>query len=73
MNGKDVGGKYISARTWARRWDCSLSSVRRAAERHRVRRVYVGSGRNGLVRYAVEDIERLEDQSELCATVQAGA
>jgi len=52
--------KYISARTWAARWDCSPSTVRRAAERFGVSRVYVGEGANGLVRYALEDIERIE-------------
>ena len=56
--------KFISARSWARRWDCSLSSVRRAAERFPIRRVYVGEGRNGLVRYSLDDIVELEKQNE---------
>ncbi len=51
--------KFISARTWAARWDCSLSTVRRAAKRFGVRRVFAG-GANGLVRYHLADIERIE-------------
>jgi len=56
--------KWLSAKTWARRWDCSVASVRRAARRFNIRRAYVGAGRNGLVRYALEDIVRLEQQDE---------
>lgn len=55
---------FISAKTWAERWDCSISSVRRAARRFAIRRVYVGRGRNGLVRYALEDILRIEAEHE---------
>ncbi len=50
--------KYLSAKNWARRWDCSLSSIRRAARRFNVRRIHIGGDR--LVRYALEDIERIE-------------
>lgn len=50
----------ISARTWAVRWDCSISSIRRAAKRFKIRTVYVGDGRNGLVRYSLSDILRVE-------------
>lgn len=53
-------GSYVSARTWARRWDCSVSTVRRAARRFAVRRIYVGPGRNGLLRFDLSDIERVE-------------
>lgn len=52
--------KFISARTWAARWDCSLSTVRRVAQRCGVRRVYVGTGPNGLVRYSLADIAQIE-------------
>jgi hypothetical protein len=53
-------GKFLAAKTWARRWDCSIASVRRAARRFGVKRVYVGQGPNGLVRYDLRDIERIE-------------
>ena len=57
------GDKFISARTWAGRWDCSLSSIRRAAKRFNIRTVYVGSGRNGLVRYLLSDIVKVEREN----------
>ncbi len=57
--------KFICAQTWAARWDCSISSIRRAAKRFRVRRVYVGDGRNGLVRFALQDIMRVEKENGL--------
>lgn len=57
--------EFISARTWAQRWDCSISTVRRAARRFGVRRVFVGYGTNGLVRYRLEDVERIEERCRL--------
>lgn len=66
-----VSSKYISARTWAKRWDCSVSSIRRAAGRLPVRRVYVGSGRNGLVRYSLDDIEKVEREHGFAPAARA--
>jgi hypothetical protein len=56
----DVSDKYISAANWAARWDCSTSSVRRVARRLSVRRIYVGTGHNGMVRYSLEDVMKIE-------------
>lgn len=52
----------ISARTWAARWDCSLSSIRRAAQRLPVRRVHIGAPSKALVRFVLADIEQIERQ-----------
>lgn len=56
---------FISGKTWAAKWDCSLSTIRRAAARFGVRRVYAGSGQNGLVRYRLDDIEEIERAREV--------
>ena len=65
--------RFVSARTWAERWDCSLASVRRAAKRFVVRRVYVGKGRNGLVRYDLSDIEKIEEECGLSLRSEVSA
>jgi hypothetical protein len=51
---------YLSPKELAQRWRCSRSSVDRIARRHQLRRILLGEGRNGMVRYALEDVERLE-------------
>jgi hypothetical protein len=51
---------YISPREWADQLRCSLATVYRIADRARFRRLCVGHGRNGMVRYFREDIEAYE-------------
>ncbi|MFN3166125.1 MAG: hypothetical protein ACE37H_03570 [Phycisphaeraceae bacterium] len=53
---------YISPKNLAKRWTCSRSSVDRIAFRNKIRRVMLGEGHNGIVRYLMEDVLRFEDQ-----------
>jgi hypothetical protein len=50
------GRVYISSRELAERWSCSRSSVERIARRVGLTRVFLGAGRNGLVRYSIEEV-----------------
>ena len=51
---------YISARQLAIRWDCSRNSAHRTAERAGITKVFLGKGRNGMVRYALDEVVRYE-------------
>lgn len=55
---------YLSPKELAERWRCARSSVDRIAARAGLRRVCLGKGRNGMVRYLREEVERYE-QSRL--------
>lgn len=55
---------YLSPKELAARWRCARSSVDRITRRAGIRRVYLGSGRTGIVRYLREEVERYE-QSRL--------
>jgi hypothetical protein len=56
--------EFISPKELADRWQCARSSVDRIARRAGLRRLCLGQGRNGLVRYIREEVERYE-QSRL--------
>jgi len=47
---------YISPRELAERWQCSRSSVDRIARRARLKRVCLGKGENGMVRYLRKEV-----------------
>ncbi len=51
---------YLSPSELAERWRCSRSSVDRIARRAGLSRLMLGHGRNGLVRYIREEVERYE-------------
>ena len=51
---------YISPAELAERWRCSRSSVDRIARRTGMKRVCLGDGRNGMVRYLREEVEAYE-------------
>ncbi len=51
---------YISPRELAERWRCSRSSVMRIVERAGLARVYLGKGRNGVVRLLRKEVEAYE-------------
>ena len=53
---------YISPRELVKRWKCSRSSVDRIAQRAGLRRVCLGEGRNGLIRYIRKEVEAYEAQ-----------
>ncbi len=54
----------ISPNELARRWRCSRSSVDRIAKRAGLKRVCLGEGPNGMVRFIREEVARYE-QSRL--------
>ena len=51
---------YLSPRELAVRWRCARSSVDRIARRAGLRRVCLGTGARGMVRYLREEVERFE-------------
>lgn len=57
-----VTGALISSRVLAARWSCSRSTVDRIARRARFGRVLLGSGKNGLVRYRLNEVEAYEQE-----------
>jgi hypothetical protein len=54
---------YITPSNLAARWQCSRSSVDRIAKRAGLRRLLLGSGKNGLVRYLIKEVVALEKNS----------
>lgn len=51
---------YVSPRRLAERWDCSRTTAQRIANRAGITRVFLGEGRNGTVRYRLDEIEAYE-------------
>jgi hypothetical protein len=52
--------QYLSPRQLAVRWDCSRTTAQRIADRAGISKYFLGEGRNGIVRYAINDIEAFE-------------
>ena len=52
---------YFSAKELAERWRCARSSVDRIVRRAGMRRVLLGGGNRGMVRYLREEVERYEN------------
>ncbi len=48
--------EYIAPKELARRWQCSRTSVDRIASRAGLTRVYLGDGRNGMVRFIRKEV-----------------
>jgi hypothetical protein len=57
---QDDAALYISPKELAERWRCSRPQVDRIARRAGFKRLLLGHGRNGLVRYLVAEVEALE-------------
>ncbi|MCE5327255.1 MAG: hypothetical protein LLG01_12675 [Planctomycetaceae bacterium] len=55
-----VLSEYLSPKELARRWQCSRTSVDRIAARAGLSRVFLGEGRNGIVRYVRAEVEAFE-------------
>jgi hypothetical protein len=51
---------YISPSELAERWRCARSSVDRIAGRAGMNRLYLGDGKNGIVRYVRKEVEIYE-------------
>jgi hypothetical protein len=56
---------YITPRELSVRWICSRSSVDRIARRARLTRLLLGEGRNGMVRYIREEVERYDESRHI--------
>ena len=56
----DDARPYISPTELAERWHCSRSSVDRIAQRAKLKRMYLGEGKNGIVRYIRKEVEAYE-------------
>ncbi len=52
---------YYSPLELAKRWRCSRSSVDRIAQRAELKRMYLGEGKNGIVRYIRKEVETYEE------------
>lgn len=62
---EDDASPFITPGELARRWRCSRSSVDRIARRAGLRRLLLGEGKNGLVRYLTKEVMALENKSIL--------
>lgn len=51
-----IDSPYISPKELAQRWQCSRSSVDRIARRAGLKRLCIGEGKNGTVRYIREEV-----------------
>ena len=51
---------YISVKELSERWQCARSSVDRVARRAGIKRLYLGEGRNGMVRFIRKEVEAYE-------------
>ena len=51
---------YMSPKDLQERWRCSRASVDRIARRAGLGRLYLGEGRNGIVRYSRKEVEAFE-------------
>jgi len=56
---------YVSPGELAGRWRCSRSTVDRIAQRGGLHRLLLGEGRNGMVRFILEEAEELERKSTI--------
>jgi len=52
---------YVAPNELAVRWQCARSSVDRIARRAGLTRLCLGEGRNGMVRYMREEVQRFEE------------
>jgi hypothetical protein len=52
---------FISPKELAERWRCARSSVDRIISRAGITRVYLGEGKNGIVRFVKKEVEEYED------------
>lgn len=59
------GLEFVSPSALAKRWACSRSSVDRIARRAGFTRVLLGAGRNGLVRFRLDEVLRFEQERSI--------
>ena len=51
---------FLSPKDLADRWSCSRTAAQRIAERAGIARFVLGEGRNGMVRYRLDEVEAYE-------------
>ena len=51
---------YITPSELALRWCCSRTNVDRVAKRAKLTRLFLGTGKNGLVRYLIKEVVAYE-------------
>lgn len=56
---------YLAPKELADRWRCSRSSVDRIAQRAGLKRLCLGSGARGMVRYIREEVEKYEESRRI--------
>ncbi len=59
---------YISPKELAERWRCARSSVDRIASRAKLKKMFLGEGKNGIVRYLRKEVEEYERSRTVMAT-----
>ncbi len=59
---------YISPKELALRWHCSRSSVDRIARKNGLSALYLGYGKNGMVRYIREEVIAYEKSRQIALT-----
>ena len=57
--------EYMSPRELAERWRCHVSTAMRIARRETFTHVYLGQGRNGLVRYPRKEVIAYEEERRI--------
>ena len=58
---------YLSPKDLAGRWRCSRTTAQRIAERAGLTRLYLGTGKNGIVRYIRLEVEAYEESRKFKA------
>ena len=58
--GESCESPYLAPKEVAVRWRCAISSVHRIARRAGLKRLCLGEGRNGIVRFLRKEVEALE-------------
>jgi len=56
----DKKSPYLSAKELAERWQCARSSVDRISRRTEMKRLFLGNGKNGIVRFLRKEVEDYE-------------
>jgi hypothetical protein len=64
--GADSDALFVSAKTLARQWDCSHTTVCRSLEQAGVPAFFLGKGRDGAKRYRKADVDAFLQSIEHC-------
>lgn len=59
-SGEQAPSPFISPNELAERWQCARSSVDRIARRAGIKRICLGEGKNGMVRFLRKEVEAYE-------------